>query len=74
MLVSKNPLTGDSEVIERRIEALVRRKDRDAYNPPLMPNDAIACYDSNITNVRDVLRSFGDIGFTAAAVRGIGGL
>ncbi len=61
ILVSKNPITGESEVIRRDIEALIRRADRDAYNPILMPDDAIACYDSDITNIRDVLSTFNTI-------------
>jgi protein involved in polysaccharide export with SLBB domain len=60
VLISINPSNGESEVIERRIEALVRRADRDAYNPVLLPNDAIACYDSKITNARDVVRIISD--------------
>lgn len=55
VLISRNPVTGESEVIARSIEDLVRRADRDAFNPVLLPNDAIACYDSHFTNVRDVV-------------------
>ncbi|MEM5518036.1 polysaccharide biosynthesis/export family protein [Henriciella sp. AS95] len=55
VLISRNPVTGESEVISRSIEDLVRRADRDNYNPVLLPNDAIACYDSHVTNVRDVI-------------------
>ena len=54
ILVSQNPLTGQSEVIERSIEALMRGSDRDKVNPYILPNDAIACYDSNVTNARDI--------------------
>ena len=69
VLVSVNPETGESEVIERDVEALIRRADRDLYNPVIMPNDAIACYDSSVTNVREVLRSLGDLATSAAVVR-----
>ena len=55
VLISRNPVTGESEVITRSIEDLVRRADRDDFNPVLLPNDAIACYDSHVTNVRDVI-------------------
>ena len=55
VLISRNPITGESEVIARSIEDLVRRADRDVFNPVLLPNDAIACYDSHVTNVRDVI-------------------
>ena len=57
VLISRNPATDRTEVIERRIEALVRRSDRDNHDPVLMPGDAIACYDSHVTNARDVARS-----------------
>jgi len=59
VLITTNPETGESEVLQRRIEALVRRPDRDAYNPVIMPGDAVACYDSDVQNVRDVLNSLG---------------
>lgn len=55
VLISRNPMTGESEVVARSIEDLVRRADRDKFNPVLLPNDALACYDSHVTNVRDVL-------------------
>jgi hypothetical protein len=74
VLISTNPATGESEVIERRIEALVRRRDRDAYNPVIMPGDAIACYDSNVQNVRDVLASIGNAALSVAAAHALGGL
>ena len=46
ILISRNPKTMQTEVIQRSIEELVRSADRDAVNPHLMPDDAIACYDS----------------------------
>lgn len=61
VLISRNPVTGESEVIARSIEGLVRRADRDAFNPILLPGDAIACYDSHVTNVRDVISAFSGV-------------
>ncbi|TQV73783.1 polysaccharide export protein [Aliikangiella marina] len=61
ILVSTDPFTGQTRVIQRSIEELVRNHNRDDFNPYLMPNDGIACYDSNVTNVRDVARSLSDI-------------
>jgi len=55
VLISRNPKTGKTEVVQRSIEDLVRRADRDTINPYLMPNDAIACYDSKVTEFRDVM-------------------
>ncbi len=55
VLISRNPATGQSIVISRSIERLVRDADRDAYDPYLMPGDAVACYDSRAMNLRDVI-------------------
>ncbi|BCA62844.1 hypothetical protein HMP09_2078 [Sphingomonas sp. HMP9] len=55
VLISRNPMTGVSVVIERRIELLVRGADRDAADPYLMPGDAIACYDSRWTNLQEAI-------------------
>ena len=57
VLVSTNPITGRTEVIERSIQQLVSDPDRDDINPHLMPNDGIACYDSGVTNFRDVSKT-----------------
>lgn len=61
-LFSRNPMTGDSVVIERRIEDMRARPDRDQYDPWLLPGDAIACYDSSITNLGEVGRVLGLVG------------
>ena len=55
VLISRNPINGQSIVIERDIEKLVREANRDALNPYLMPGDAIACYDSRWTNFREAV-------------------
>ena len=60
VLISRNPLNGQSIVVERDIEKLVRGADRDAANPLLMPNDAIACYDSRLSNLNEVIGSIGN--------------
>lgn len=54
VLASTNPITNKTEVIERSVEQLMRLANRDDVNPYLMPNDAVACYDSGVTNLRDV--------------------
>lgn len=63
VLFSRNPITGVSVVIERDIENLLRRADRDDYDPYLLPGDAIACYDSTVTNVGEIGRVVGQIAF-----------
>ena len=59
VLISRNPKTRRTEVIQRSVEELVRSADRDAINPYLMPDDAIACYDSAITDSREVATIIG---------------
>lgn len=65
-LFSRNPVTGVSVVIERDIEDLLRRADRDDYDPFLLPGDSIACYDSTVTNIGEVGRVLGILGIAAA--------
>ena len=55
VLVSRNPINGKSVVVERKVESLIRHANRDDYDPYLMPNDALACYDSAFMNFRDAL-------------------
>ena len=59
VLFSRNPITDVSVVIERNIEDLLRRADRDDYDPFLLPGDSIACYDSTVTNIGEVGRVLG---------------
>lgn len=61
LLASQNPFTGKTDVIERSIEQLIRQSHNDQMNPYLMPNDAVACYDSDATNLRDLGRTLADI-------------
>lgn len=61
LLASKHPITGETQVIERSIEQLMRSANREEINPYLMPNDAVACYDSQVTNLRAVANAISDI-------------
>ncbi|KAA2314251.1 polysaccharide biosynthesis protein [Pseudooceanicola sediminis] len=61
-LFSRNPVTKVSVVIERGIEDMRTRAERDDYDPYLLPGDAIACYDSTITNVTEIGRVLGIVG------------
>jgi len=60
LLLRTNRLTGETSVLERPIEDLLRKPNNDLDNPLLLPDDAVACYDSVVTNVRDVFRSLTD--------------
>ena len=64
-LFSRNPMTDVSVVIDRPVEEMRARADRDDYDPYLLPGDALACYDSGVTNVRDVARILGLFGAIA---------
>lgn len=65
VLLTRNPMTGNSIVIERNIEKLLRRGDRDDYDPYVLPGDAIACYDSKVTGLTEVARAVGIVGAAA---------
>ncbi|MFD0979510.1 polysaccharide biosynthesis/export family protein [Tropicimonas aquimaris] len=64
-LFSRNPLTDVSIVVERDVEDMRVRQDRDDYDPFLLPGDAIACYDSGVTTVADAARILGIVGGAA---------
>lgn len=64
-LFSRNPMTGVSTVIERPIETMRARADRDDYDPYLLPGDAIACYDSSVTNLAEIGRVVTVVGAAA---------
>ncbi len=61
ILISGNPITGQTEIIERSIEVLLKNANRDDQNPYLLPNDAVACYDSGITNLREAAKTFTEV-------------
>ena len=61
VLSSKNPITNEIQVIERSVEDLLTKPSEPRINPYIMPNDAIACYDSNVTNFRDIARTMADM-------------
>lgn len=61
VLVSTNPVTGETEVIERSLEQLLVNRNRDTVNPHIMPGDGVTCYDSSVTNLREIGRTLTDI-------------
>ncbi|MDE2385088.1 MAG: polysaccharide biosynthesis/export family protein [Alphaproteobacteria bacterium] len=71
ILYSRNPESGKSIVIERNIEELVRNANRDDYDPFILPNDALACYDSGATDVVKVAQSFGIVAGAVVLGRGL---
>jgi len=71
VLYSHNPETGKSIVIERNIEDLVRNADRDDYDPFILPNDALACYDSGATDIQKLAAGFGIVAGAVILGRGL---
>ncbi|MGF1540689.1 MAG: polysaccharide biosynthesis/export family protein [Pleurocapsa sp.] len=61
ILVRVNRLTGETKYLERGVEDLLRNSHNDDDNPLLMPRDGVACYDSTVTNTRDIFQFLGDI-------------
>jgi len=48
-------------VIRRSINQLLANSSDSSVNPYVMPNDGVACYDSQFTNFRDVARGVVEI-------------
>ncbi|MCL1145189.1 polysaccharide biosynthesis/export family protein [Shewanella marinintestina] len=61
LLITKNPLTAQVDVIERSMDELIRHSWETGMNPILMPGDGIACYDSRVTNIREIARSITEV-------------
>lgn len=60
VLVHTDRHSGQTKTWQRPVEAIIRNSD-DENNPFLMPGDGVACYDSTVTNVRDIFGFLGDI-------------
>lgn len=68
VLISVNPITRKTEVVQRSVEQLVRDQDRDEINPMLMPDDALACYDSTIKEAVGIAAAVTSIANSVSAV------
>jgi len=60
ILIRVDTLSGKTTVVERKVEDLLRNSTSNEDNPPLLPRDGVACYDSDITNTRDIFRSIAE--------------
>lgn len=60
-LVRTDRQTGKTEVFDRPVEELIRDSTDDKNNPFIMPEDGIACYDSSVSDTRDIARTIADI-------------
>ena len=63
VLIRTNRKTGQVFALDRRVEDLARGSEANDENPFLMPGDLVACYDSAVTNLSDVLRIIGQAVF-----------
>jgi polysaccharide biosynthesis/export protein len=59
-LVRTDRLTGVTKNLDRPIEDILRHS-TDESNPLLFSGDGVACYDSTVTNARDLFRTIADI-------------
>lgn len=71
VLVTTDTQSGKTTVLERGVEELLRRSTDDSNNPYLMANDAVACYDSGVSNLRDVLGVIRDLVVPGALIYGL---
>jgi polysaccharide export outer membrane protein len=60
ILIRVDTLSGKTTVVERKVEDLLRNSTSNEDNPPLLPRDGVACYDSDMTNTRDIFRSIAE--------------
>ncbi len=60
-LMRVDRITGKTTIVDRRIQLLMRESENDTDNPFLMPRDGVACYDSTVTNIRDIFNTLGQI-------------
>ncbi len=60
ILVGKDPLTDSLRVMRRSLKQMLDGPNEDLMNPYLLPEDHVACFDSEITNLRDIGRALSD--------------
>ncbi len=61
VLAGNDPRTNMIRITHKSIEELFAAPNADNVNPFLLPNDHIACFDSTVTNWRDIGRALSDI-------------
>lgn len=59
--IARDPISGKATVKEIHVTDMLARPNDFAANPYLMPNDAVACYDSAMTNLREAVRVIDEI-------------
>ncbi len=71
VLVRTNRITGKTTYLDRPVEDLIRDSQNEAENPLLMPRDGVACYDSRVTNTRDIFKTLIEIFAPIGIIRGL---
>ncbi|MBL7251085.1 polysaccharide biosynthesis/export family protein [Alloalcanivorax sp. C16-2] len=61
MLVTENPLNGQVDIVERSVDTLLARARKPEVNPVILPGDSLTCYDSGVTNLRELARTLTDM-------------
>ena len=61
VLAGKNIKTNLTEVMHKKVSDLLAYPNSDSVNPYLLPNDLIACFDSSVTDWRDIGKAISDI-------------
>ena len=61
VIIRNNPLNGKLETETRALSQLLMKPDDDQVNLFLMPNDSVGCYDSGVTNIRDMAKTLFEI-------------
>ncbi len=61
VLVTTDPVTRRPVTVERRVEQVLSQPESRSVNPYLMPNDSVVCYDSDVSNLRDIGRAISDV-------------
>ena len=61
VLITKDWQHNQPITIERRVQDLLSQPDDLSINPYVMPNDSLVCFDSQLSNVRDIARTITDL-------------
>lgn len=60
-LIRTNASSGETEVLDHKVEELLRESVDGTSNPFLLPSDGVVCYDSKLTNISRILNFVGDV-------------
>lgn len=70
-LIHTDRITGETQVLDQKVEDLLRHSNDTEINPYLMPEDSVICYDSEVTDVSNILDFVGNILNPFSAIRSI---